>query len=63
LISYLEGFKPVAKYEAKQAKPAGEIKFGKEWTKEIKGGAVVIASKKSNLDEEIPKKAQKPKKK
>lgn len=33
LISYLEGLKPVAKYEAKQVKPVGEIKFGKEWAK------------------------------
>jgi len=37
--------------------------FGKEWQKELKGGAQIIVSKKSKLDEEKQPKHQKPTKK
>jgi hypothetical protein len=52
LISYCQSLRPSAfQIQEKKEKAAGPIVFGKEWQKEIKGGAVVIASKKSNLDE------------
>jgi hypothetical protein len=64
LVSYCQSLRPNAfQLQEKREKAPGPIVFGKEWQKEIKGGATVIASKKSNLDEEAPKKQAKLKKK
>ena len=62
MISYCNNLRPSAKYEDKREKAPGEIVFGKEWQKGLKGGAVVIQSKKAVVDDG-PKKAAKPKKK
>lgn len=63
MIGYCNNLRPSAKYEDKREKAPGEIKFGKDWQKELKSGATVIQSKKAVAEEEAPKKAAKPKKK
>lgn len=50
------------KYEEPKSKAPGEIKFGKEWQKELKSGAEIIKPKKQNDDDGV-KKQPAPKKK
>lgn len=64
LIAYCERLKPAAflREEKKVVSPS-DVKLGKEWQKEVKGGAELIVSKKNKLDEDVAKKAKAPKEK
>lgn len=57
LIDYCEALKPsfLKKQEDSRSKNPGELNFGKEWHKEMKGGAQVVVSKKAKQDEEVKK--------
>jgi hypothetical protein len=55
--------KPIQQHVDTRKQQAGEVVLGKEWQKELKGGAQLVISKKSKADEEKQPKHQKPAKK